>query len=380
MGLPLLDAHETEDTIGFFHQSRGQRVKTYYEQMCITQDQLIDNREMNNRRPKVFNPLDTPLMAEYNYAAGATIPTNGQPSQAIFEMQIADMTNTNLPHLDYLQDQARSALNTTAAVLGEALGQRTSASEYLGARSASSSPIFEAIGRFEQGVVVGFMRKFPAYVQAMMTEKQLVEALGPRGAALKQYAKSVLKAKYGIVAMGVQNYASQLDRYNKAVQMYQLTRQDPLANPQKLLENVYRESQVENPSEYLSNKSTLREEEDALFENNGMFHRGVRQVIENDDDDDIHIDIHSRGIWEAKRKGIAPDRISMAEQHNQEHKMRKASKSMNMGGQTPVAAPGQLPTAPTAATPGRVTGNAIAAELGAELGGSPMQAATALGL
>jgi hypothetical protein len=373
-GIPLLAAHETEDDIGFYHQPRSQRIKTYYEQLCIAQDQLIENREKNNKRPYLFDPIDAPALEEYDWGAAQAIPVTGSLEQAFREVDIKDMTGTNLAHIEYCKREGREALHALPVVLGEALGGRTPATEYLGAQAAGSTPINEAIARFEHSIIVGFMEKFKAYVQTVMTPKQLVAVLGRSGLAIETYAAETLSRQYRIVAEGVANFATEQQRFQKISQIYSLVAQDPNTNGPELLRALYASAQMDG-DRFIKVPSQNQARKAALMENQMMLQLGKWDEVEEDDDHPIHIDVHERGIFEAELSETVPkENIALAKRHLAQQKefenragQMAQHPNLSLFGPSGSIAPQPLP--------GQERGREISADMGNVQGGSPIPAA-----
>jgi len=368
LGVPLLAAHESEDDIGFYHQPRSQRVESYYKQCQITQNQLIDNREKNNRRSLIFDVLNIPEMQDYDFDAQESIPCTGSPSDLVKELDIKDLTATNLTQLEWLQNQIKETLHATNPVMGIAAGGRESASSYLGNKAAATTPIYEAIARFEDAIIVGYMSKFAAYVQTAMKPELLVELLGNAGMDISQYASDILSRRYDIVAEGVKNFTTEAERTQQLLQIYQITGQDSLTNRGELLREIYASRRLD-PNRFVNAESRLQAFKAALIENQIMLQAGRYDEVDAGDDDDVHIIVHERGIFEAEQNNGSKQNIALLKRHLADQKEQKQN-VLGAGIQQPNSVSFGPPGAIESPTPGQDFGRQISGGLGNVQGGS----------
>jgi len=367
LGVPFMAGHEVEDDIGFDHQSRAERVKTYYEQICIAQDQLIETREKNNRRPVVYDPYSIPAFEDYEFGASQSIPAKGSPKDAFLEMQISDMTGSNLLHIEHCERKLKEMMHATRAVLGEAMGARTSASEYMGARAAATAPIYEAIARFEDAIIIGYMEKFRAYVQRFMKAEDLVQILGPEGRLISlEDAEEALTRRYGIMAEGVAKFSTEMEEFQKTLQFYQVTQNDPNLQPGSTLEELAL-SLRKNPKRFLRVPSRREATKAALLENQVILQDGKWDEVEETDNHDVHLDVHTRGLFDAEQTG-ATQNVPLMQQHiNKHNQFKTQAVSGALAPQLPQSS--GLPEA-AESTPGEQSGRELSAEQGNVQGGA----------
>ena len=159
-GMPVLWTSQTADSIGMYSISLGEKCKTFYEQLCTAHNQEIDNRGKNVRRPVVYDAARGDAMRGYDFGHSNLIPVEGNPREIFAEMQISDMTGSIQTSKQELAYKIKEITNTTEAVTGQAMGGRTSASEYMGAKIAATTPIFADMAQFEADIIVEYMRKF----------------------------------------------------------------------------------------------------------------------------------------------------------------------------------------------------------------------------
>jgi hypothetical protein len=369
-GLPLLIAQETEDDIGIYHMARSETVKEYCKQIQIAQNQLIDNRDRNNNRQFFYNLMETPDLEDVDFNRAHGIPTRGEPSKAHSEMDLKDMTGTNLAQIEYCEKKTREALHATDVVLGIAMGGRTSASEATQAHTAATAPILEAIRRFEDNIVIAFMFKFKAHVQAYMKVEDLVAVLGNVGMAIESYAADTLAGKFGIQAEGINRAIGKMERFQKAQMIYTITKEDPAFRPNSKQEELLKSADLD-PDQFLVEPSTRQAAKAALFENERMLRYGEWDDVEEGDDHATHKPSHERALFEAETNPIMPaQNLQLMRRHIGEHDtfLNRAASSAA----APQLSAGLFgpPSATAEPTPGEQRGQDLSAGFGNAQAGS----------
>jgi hypothetical protein len=363
-GVPLVVAHQTPDSIGMYPVSLGEKAKTYYDQICTAVNQLIDNRSKNVRRPIVYDPMRIDI-SKYDWGHSNGIPCDGDVRSAFAEMQLADMTATIMPTIQYCELKLREIMNTTDAVMGMALGGRTSASEYVGARAAATTPIFSDLAGIEDDLIGEYMRRFIQYVHVFMTLEDIVDQVGPVGAEFQFDMADI----YTVELRGVTEAMDKAMRIQNLMQLYSMT-QDATARSRIML-RIAEAMDTENPSELVPVVAKDQAVKAALYENNSMLVYGEWDAPEPGEPHDIHLPVHKQAMWSAQRD--KNPNVKLLEQHVADTEQLKRSEQAMAGSPTGMMS-GQSATGP--ALPGSESGQAISAQFGAVNAGSPIPASS----
>jgi hypothetical protein len=364
-GVPFFVAHQTEDDIGFYHVSLGEKVKSYYDQICIAVNQLIDNRSKNVRRPFLYDPVDVEV-DKYDWGHSNAIPVSGGNISSKFqEMQISDMTATIMPTISYCEQKIREIMNTTDAVMGQAMGGRTSASEYMGAKAAATTPIFSDMASIEDAIIGEYMRRFCQYIHVYMTPEDIVDQIGVVGAEFQFDNNDI----YTIELHGVAEAMDKASKIQNLLQLYQMT-QDASARARIML-RIAQAMGVENPNEFVTVPAKDQAIKAALWENNEILLYSQWDEPEQGEMHDVHIPIHQQALWMAQRDNN-PNAQMMIEHISKTKQLQKQAEALGGAGSLPLGN-GQ-PETSRPPTPGEESGWQISGELGNINAGSPIPA------
>ena len=360
-GIPVLWSSQTADNIGMYAISLGEKVKTFYEQLCTAHNQEVDNRSKNTRRPVVYDVMRGQAFENYNFDHSNLIPVEGNPGEIYKEMDIADMTQPIQVSKAEISYKIKEITNTTEAVTGQAMGGRTSASEYMGAKVAATTPIFSDMAQFESDIIVEYMRKFAAAVMAYLTIEDITDMIGEEG---KTFNFSVA-GRYKVVARGVVDAMETNNLVSNLMQLLSQTQDVNVRN--KILLRAAEAMKLENPQELVPKIPTNQATKAALFENNEMLVYGKQELPESSEPHDIHLAIHR----EAKATAVKESNPNMwiIDQHINETERIKAQDQAATAAQ-PLPVNGQQAGGQQA--PGLEQGQQISGELGAIQGGSQL--------
>jgi len=363
-GIPLLVAHQTEDDIGMYPISLGEKVESYFDQICIGVDQLIDNRSKNNRRPIVRDPLrcDTD---KYSFGHSEIIDCQGDPRTVLYEMQISDMTANIMNTIQYCELKVKEIMNTTDAVVGQAMGGRTSASEYMGAKAAATTPIFSDMASIEDALIGEYMRRFAFYIHTFMTLEDIVDQVGKIGAEFQFDLNDI----YTVELHGVSEAMDKITKIQNLMQLFGMT-QDASARA-KIQLRLAKTMGLENPAELVPIPAKDQAIKAALWENNAMLIYGNWDEPEIGELHDVHLPIHRQALWQAERDenqniNLLRQHISMTEQ------LKKMEQSQAGGGGSFPITSGQSAAPPP--SPGEEFGQNLSAQMGNINAGSPVPA------
>jgi hypothetical protein len=365
-GIPILVAHQTEDDVGMYHISLGEKTETYYDQICTSINQLIDNRSKNLRRPFVYDPLRVDI-DKYDWGHSNGIPCQGDIRSAFMETQIADMTGTVMASIQYFEQKIREIMNTTDAVMGVAMGGRTSASEFMSAKASATTPIYSDMASIEDSLIGEYMRRFAQYIHTFMTLEDIVAQIGVVGAEFQFDLADI----YTVELKGVSEAMDNATRIQNLLQLFGLT-QDAGAKA-KIMLRLAEAMGEENPADFVTIPAKDQAVKAALWENNEIMTYAQWDEPETGEMHDVHIAIHSQRMWQAQREDPPNANVQMMQQHISKHQMlQKQEQSQAGGASAPITqgqASGQNASAPL---PGDTSRQNIAADMGSMNAGSPV--------
>jgi len=296
-GIPLLLTHQAEDDIGFYHISLAEKVETYHDQICTAQNQLADNRSKINRRPIFYNTMIITHMDRYDFGHSNMIGVDGDPSTGLYESQMLDITQTIMGTIAYNENKIKEVMNTTDAILGVAMGGRTSASEYQGARMAATTPIYADLSVIEESLMVGFMDKFAQFIHAFFSRADIIYFVGEEG---RYFDFNVTGKDYSVVAEGVV-YARDKAMKMQNLMMLLQTAQDAVTRS-KILRRIGEAMELENVDDITAIPGVEQAEKAAFFENISILESGNIEAPHLGENHDVHIGIHRQALLKAKQE------------------------------------------------------------------------------
>ena len=362
-GIPILVAHQTQDSIGMYPISLGEKIETYYDQICISVDQLIDNRAKNLRRPIVRDPVRVDL-DKYDFGHSNVIDCEGDVRTGLVELQIADMTATIMPNIQYFEQKIREIMNTTDAVMGVAMGGRTSASEFMSAKASATTPIYSDMASIEDSLIGEYMRRFAQYVHTFMTLDDIVDQIGVVGAEFQFDLVDI----YTVELRGVAEAMDKATKINNLLQLFGLT-QDAGAKA-KIMLRLAEAMGVENPAEFVSIPAKDQAVKAALWENNELLVYSKWDEPEMGEMHDVHLPIHYQALWQAQR--TENSNTDYMVQHISKTEQLKKMEQAQAGGAGSLLGNGQ-PANPSP-LPGLEAGQDLSGPMGSMNAGSPVPA------
>jgi len=363
-GIPLLKANHGEDDIGFYHISLGEKCSSYYDQICTAVNQMIDNRSKNTRKPFLYDPMRI-NKDQIDFGHSVAIPCDGgDPKSALYEFQLSDMTGTIMATIAWYKQEMREIMNTTDSVMGVAMGGRTSASEYQGARVASTTPIFADMAAIEEDLIAGYMRKFANYVNNYMTPREIAKIIGPDGMQFSfEFA-----GHYTPVVKAVQELSDKNMMQQFYMQLFTMVTDEQKKN--RILLRMTETMGIDNPHELIPETAQDQAIKASLWENTAILQYAQFDMPQRGENHEVHLRIHYAALWKAQEDKNANANI-LGQHINQTESLKREEKVS--GGFVPLSGFGQLQTGGSSDTsPGEQSGQQISAALGAQQGGTPV--------
>lgn len=155
--LPIYASQHMPDMdSGAYSLSVGEVLQSHYEQICTAKNQWLDNKNLINN-PPWWSQIGTPTPTQDPNTPGAHIKVTG-PNDFGWRT-IPDATSTTVQFLQYLSQQAKTSSKATEAILGQAMGGRTSATEAQNVFQAAMSGVTTDINIFNHDIMGGYAER-----------------------------------------------------------------------------------------------------------------------------------------------------------------------------------------------------------------------------
>lgn len=199
-GIPYIDAHSHEDDDGWYHRGNMELLEDNMLQEQVAKGQLMDNRALMMRRPmirQVGRVKNKDMRITHNTVFDVTSP------DALKFMDIPDFTANLNNSIQFLKQDSEATAQVPPFFLGEALGGRTSATEFASIRDQSSAPALNDIKTLNMQLFGAWMKKFKEYVPQFLDKAVAVEIGDEQGGQMVEY----LTADDFRADMAVEEYA-----------------------------------------------------------------------------------------------------------------------------------------------------------------------------
>lgn len=167
---------------GAYPMAIGAILKDSYTQICKALLQYTDNKDLINDPPVMITQNSPAMSADLN-KKGARIPVLTQND--IRERTIPDGTQSTPAYLKYLTDKAKTTSKATEAILGQAMGSRTSATEAQNAFQTAMSGVTTDVNMFSHDIYGGFAERNWDYTGRWVDPDILQAITGSYGFALR---------------------------------------------------------------------------------------------------------------------------------------------------------------------------------------------------
>lgn len=180
--LPIFaSSHMPDLDSGAYSPSIGQILYNHFKELCICMEQFLENKDLINDTPAWVQASSPSRNSDLN-AKGAKIIVNG-PNDFGYKSQV-DGTNSTVQMVTLLRDQAQTTSKAVDAILGKAMGSRTSASEANNAFQASMSSITTDIDMVSSDIHGNYAHRVWDYSGMWMDPDLLCHITGQFGFAI----------------------------------------------------------------------------------------------------------------------------------------------------------------------------------------------------
>lgn len=261
-GIPYIDCHSHEDDSGWYHRGLMELLEDNMLQEQVAKGQLMDNRALMMFRPvirQVGKVKNKDLRITHNTTFDVYTPN------ALTFMDIPDFTANLNNTIQYLKQDSESLAQVPSFMIGEALGGRTSATEFAAIRDQSSAPQLNDIKNMNLKFFGGWMKKFKEYIPQFLDREVAIEVAGEQGQKMLVYLKAEdFQADVAVMEYAVQEFQNKATMQQIMINLAQMIATNPMFNsavqPVAFLERFFQQfnSVFPNPEEI------LRKDEDIM--------------------------------------------------------------------------------------------------------------------
>lgn len=180
--LPIYASQHMPDMdSGAYSLSIGEVLRSHYEQICTAKNQWLDNKNLINNPPS-WHVTGSPCATQDVNKPGAKIDVLG-PNDFGWRT-VPDATQTTVQFLEYLRQQAQTTSKATEAILGQASGGRTTATEASNVYQAAMSGVTTDINLFNFDIMGGYANRVWEACGLWFPQEQIKEITGQYGEPL----------------------------------------------------------------------------------------------------------------------------------------------------------------------------------------------------
>lgn len=362
--LPLYGtSHMPDLDSGLYTPSLGYLLWNHYKEVVTCKEQYITNKDWINNPPS-WVLGSSPAQNEDRNKPGASIVVNG-PNDFGWRTPY-DATASTVSMMQHLREQAQTSAKSGDAILGKALGGRTSATEAANAFQASMSAVTTPINIFNFDIMGGFATRVWEYTGSWFPSALLQEITGSMGYALKPedlWLRVGLKWDIG------STYIESIVRQQNIRYMLESSVGDPTINRAPMWRELLEEWRFDTANEWINDGGMEREVWLATNQAINTFF-GQNVIINPDQNHQVAIKVKSRfledqtSVFMTQYRNRAPLLVQQIQIHQafvqlQLHQQLLLMKlrggpSVPQGGETGSGAP-PLGAANIAATAGQLT-------------------------
>lgn len=350
--LPLYGtAHMPDLDSGLYAPSIGYLLWNHYREICTCKAQFIENKDWINN-PPAWVLASSPAYEQDLTKKGNKVTVNG-PNDFGWRTPF-DATASTVAMMQHLREQAQTAAKSGDAILGKALGGRTSATEASNAFQASMSAVTSPINLFNYDIMGGFANRVWEYTATWFPAPLLEAITGNMGFAIKP---EDLWLRVGLKWDVGSSYVESIVRQQNIRYMLETSIGDPTLNRAKMWRALLEEWRFPNASEWVNDGGVEREISIATEQAIRTF-QGEHVIINPDQDHQIAMRVKTRfledqnSVWmsDPNYRKNAPALVQQVQLHNQFLLLQQQQMLLQMklrggsiDGQTP---PPELPAPP----------------------------------
>jgi hypothetical protein len=309
-------SHMPDLDSGVYSPSLGYLLWNHYKEIVTCKNQYIANKDWVNNPPSTVL-TGSPAANQDLTAPGAKIFVNGQ--QDIMWRTPYDATASTVGMITMLREQAKTSTKSDDAILGKALGGRTSATEANNAFQASMSAITTPINLFNYDIMGGFATRVWDYTGSWFPPKLLEKITGQMGYPLTpedMWLRISLKWDVG------STYVESIVRQQNIRYILESSMGDPTINRAPMWRELLSLWRFDNAGEWVNDGGFEKQVYIATSQSIKTFN-GDRVIINPDQDHKIAIAVKTRFIEDTesvfmtdpKFNRFAPFLVEQIQQH-----------------------------------------------------------------
>lgn len=253
-GLPIYgSSHMPDMDSGMYTPSLGELLFNHYKEIVTCTNQFIANKDWINDPPS-WVQIASPSSDEDLTRKGAKLKVNG-PNDFGWR-QPYDATTSTVAMRNLLREEAQTTSKAVDAILGKAMGGRTSATEASNAYQASMSGITTDINLFNAGISGGYAQRVWDYAGLWFDPDLLRAVTGQFGFVL---SPEDMWLSIGIKTNVGSEYIASIVRQQNLRYVAESTVGDPNANRTNILLELFRELKLGNPKKLVNDGGFERE-------------------------------------------------------------------------------------------------------------------------
>lgn len=252
--LPLYGScHMPDLDSGLYCPSLGYLLWNHYKEICTCMNQYISNKDWINDPPSWIQ-TQSPALNEDLTRPGAKVKVNG-PNDFGWR-QPYDATQSTVSMMGYLRDGAQTTAKSVDALMGKAMGSRTTATEAENAFQAAMSAVTTPINLFTYDIMGGFAERVWNYTGTWFDPDLLKAITGQMGFNL---TPEDMWLRIGIKWDIGSSFVESITRQQNIKYVLQAAIQDPSVNRPKLWRQLFQEWKFPNAEELVDDGGFDRE-------------------------------------------------------------------------------------------------------------------------
>lgn len=252
--LPLYGtSHMPDLDSGLYTPSLGYLLWNHYKEIVTCKNQYISNKDLINN-PPAWVLGSSPASSQDVNKSGARIEVNG-PNDFGWK-QVTDATQSTAGMMTALREQAKTTSKSDDALMGKALGGRTSATEANNAFQASMSAVTTPINLFNYDIMGGFAVRVWEYTGTWFPPELLKRITGQMGFAL---SPEDLWTRVGLKWDIGSSYVESIVRQQNIRYMLESSLNDPTINRAPMWKELLQEWRFDTAAEWVNDGGMERE-------------------------------------------------------------------------------------------------------------------------
>lgn len=317
--LPLYgSAHMPDMDSGLYSPAFGDILESHYTQICKALNQYLDNKDVLNDPPaKVM--VNSPAMNHDLTKRNAKIPVNSLNDYE--HTPVVDATGTTPAFVQAAREQAQTSSKSTDAIVGKAMGSRTSATEAQNIFQTAMSGVTTDVNLFNYDISGGYYERCWYYAGHFVDPDVLQSITGQYGFIVKpEHFLIRLDISWQIGSMFIESMTRQQNyRY-----MLETGKGDPAINSAYLWEQLLNEWKIPNAKKIINDGGMM---EQIMLANDqaAQTYLGDLVMVDPDQNHDIAIKVKMsylkdrNSVWNSKPEYAvnAQNLVRQISQHSQ---------------------------------------------------------------